>query len=348
MRPVLLALRALGIGDFVTAIPALRGLRAAFPRHELVLATPAALTPLVDATGVVDRIFATPPYVRRPIDSLNWTGPRPAVAVNLHGKGPQSHRALLATDPVQFIGYAQPALQWLEGPRWSDEEHEIEHWCRLLRWYGIRAGSPGPADPADAAGLALDPPPPVPPWAGAVVVHPGASGPERRWPVSRFAAVARRLAASGYRVLVSGSPGEAADAYQVAAGAGLPPSAVLAGRTDVGALAALVAHAELVICGDTGVAHLATAYGTRSVLLFGPMPPWRWGPPPGDPRHTVLWHGPRGLADIGADEVSTAAHAQLVAAKSGRDQVERARIWSTGAPTFVDGLSGVSSSSSIV
>jgi hypothetical protein len=47
------------------------------------------------------------------------------------------------------------------------------------------------------------------------------------------------------------------------------------GRTDVGALAALVAHARLVICGDTGVAHLATAYGNRSVLLFGPMPPER-------------------------------------------------------------------------
>lgn len=308
MRPVLLALRALGIGDFATAVPALRALRRAFPRHELVLATPAALTPLVAATGVVDRVFATAPYVRGPIDGLNWTGPRPAVAVNLHGKGPQSHRALLATDPVRFMGYAQPAAQWSEGPQWSDEEHEVEHWCRLLRWYGIRV------DRTDAADLALDRPPPVPQWAGAVVVHPGASGPERRWPVARFAAVARRLAACGCRVLVSGSPGEASDAHQVAAGAGLPPSAVLAGRTDIGALAALVAHAELVICGDTGVAHLATAYGTRSVLLFGPMPPSRWGPPPGDPRHTVLWRGPRGLPGIGVDEVYAAVHAQLTAA----------------------------------
>jgi Glycosyltransferase family 9 (heptosyltransferase) len=305
VRPVLLALRALGIGDFATAVPALRALRRAFPRHELVLATPAALTPLVAATGAVDRIFATAPCVRRPIDSLNWTGPRPAVAVNLHGRGPQSHRALLATDPAQFIGYAQPAAQWPEGPQWSDEEHEIEHWCRLLCWYGIQA---------DRRDLALDPPAPVPAWAGAVVVHPGASSPERRWPVPRFAAVARRLVADGYRVLISGSPGEAADAYQVAARAGLPPGAVLAGRTDIGALAALVAHARLVICGDTGVAHLATAYGTRSVLMFGPMPPERWGPPPGDPRHTVLWRGSRGLTDIGVEEVCAAARAQLAAA----------------------------------
>jgi ADP-heptose:LPS heptosyltransferase len=333
VRPVLLALRALGIGDFATAVPALRALRRAFPRHEVVLATPAALTPLVEATGAVDRIFATAPYVHRPIDTLNWTGPRPAIAVNLHGKGPQSHRALLATDPAQFIGYAQPAARWPDGPQWSDREHEIEHWCRLLRWYGIQA---------DRGDLALDPPAPVPAWAGAVVVHPGASGPERRWPVARYAAVARRLVADGCRVLISGSPGEAADAYQVAAGAGLPPSAVLAGRTDVGALAALVAHARLVICGDTGVAHLATAYGTRSVLLFGPMPPERWGPPPGDLRHTVLWRGPRGLTDIGVDEVYAAAHAQLVGG------CPRPGLVRSGAPAFVDGLAGVSSKSSVV
>jgi ADP-heptose:LPS heptosyltransferase len=304
VRPVLLVLRALGIGDLATAVPALRALRRAFPDHELVLAAPAALTPLVAATDAVDRIFATPSHVRAPIDDLDWTGHRPDLAVNLHGKGPQSHRALLATDPVRFIGYAQPAANWPEGPEWIDDEHEVDRWCRLLRWYGV---------PADRDDLALAAPAPAPRWADAVVVHPGASGPERRWPVPRFAAVARRLAADGHRVLVSGSPGEAAAAHQLAAAAGLPPSAVLAGRTDVGSLAALVAHARLVLCGDTGVAHLATAYGTRSVLLFGPVPPGLWGPPPGNGRHTVLWRGPRGLADIGAEEVYTAAHAQLAA-----------------------------------
>ena len=62
--------------------------------------------------------------------------------------------------------------------------------------------------------------------------------------------------------------------------------------TDLVGLAALVAGAALVVCGDTGVAHLATAYGTPSVLLFGPTPPAEWGPRQGP--HTVLWHGGRG------------------------------------------------------
>ena len=55
----------------------------------------------------------------------------------------------------------------------------------------------------------------------------------------------------------------------------------------------LVAHAELVVCGDTGIAHLATGYGTPSVLLFGPTPPAWWGPLVDQDRHRVLWHGER-------------------------------------------------------
>jgi ADP-heptose:LPS heptosyltransferase len=314
VKPVLLVLRALGIGDLATVVPGLRALRRAFPRHELVLAAPAALTPLVTAIGAVDRVFATPSFVREPVDELRWSGPRPDIAVNLHGRGPQSHRALLACDPLRFIGYAQPAAGWPDGPEWSDHEHERVRWCRLLHRHGI------PADPDDV-GIAA--PPPVAGAAGAVVVHPGASGPERRWPVERFAAVARRLAGDGYRILISGSPAEAADAHALAKAAGLPPAAVLAGRTDIGALAALIAHARLLICGDTGVAHLATAYGTRSVVLFGPVSPALWGPPPGSGRHTVLWRGPEGLPGIGVNEVHAAACAQLEAAACEAGVVDR-------------------------
>ena len=42
------------------------------------------------------------------------------------------------------------------------------------------------------------------------------------------------------------------------------------------------------------MAHLATAYGIPSVVLFGPTPPSEWGPPPDRPRHRVLWSGTRG------------------------------------------------------
>ena len=76
--------------------------------------------------------------------------------------------------------------------------------------------------------------------------------------------------------------------------AGLDAEAVYAGRTSLVELAALVGAAARVVCGDTGVAHLATALGTPSVVLFGPTPPHRWGPPPERARHRVLWAGTTG------------------------------------------------------
>jgi ADP-heptose:LPS heptosyltransferase len=120
------------------------------------------------------------------------------------------------------------------------------------------------------------------------VIHPGAAYPARRWPAERYAVVAAALRAAGLDVVVTGGPAETGLAGQVAALAGLPPAADLSGRTSVLDLAALVAAARLVVCGDTGTGHLATAYRTPSVLLFGPVSPARWGPPPHRMEHIVL------------------------------------------------------------
>jgi ADP-heptose:LPS heptosyltransferase len=260
-------------------VPALRALRAAYPDHEMVLAAPAALRPLVDLAGAVDSIVPT-----QPLEPVSWEGSAPELAVNLHGSGPESHRVLLRLRPGRLVAFASTPAG-VEGPQWDPAEHEVARWCRLVsESLGV------PADPAD---LLLKPPAIEPPVAGAVVVHPGAAFPARRWPVERFAAVARWATELGHEVVVTGGPEERRLAEQVAAAAGLPGTAVLAGRTDLGGLAAVVAAARLVVCGDTGVAHLASAYRAASVLMFGPTPPSRWGPPSAGP-HTVLWRGEGG------------------------------------------------------
>ncbi|MFY1620676.1 glycosyltransferase family 9 protein [Micromonospora sp. WMMD736] len=274
---MILVLRALGVGDLVTAVPALRALRAAYPDHELALAAPGGLAPLVDLVGVVDELVDT-----TGLDGPLRPGRAPEVAVNLHGRGPQSHRLLAAARPGRLVAFANADAGFGDGPRWRDDEHEVDRWCRLLSWYDI---------PTDRRDLGLRRPAVAGLPVGATLLHPGSNVPAKRWPAERFAALARALRERGHRVLVTGSADERGLAERVAEAAGLSPSAVLAGRTDLGALAALVADARLVVSGDTGVAHLATAYGTASVVLFGPVPPAAWGPPPDRPRHRALWIG---------------------------------------------------------
>ncbi|MGW7616548.1 glycosyltransferase family 9 protein [Streptomyces antimycoticus] len=283
-RPRLLVLRALGLGDLLTAVPALRALRHSHPSHELLLAAPGRLAEVAAATGAVDRLLPTSAPGRAVPTRIDWTGPLPDVAVDLHGNGAPSHLLLNALSPGRTLAYAHPATPHIPGPLWRENEHEGARWCRLLSWYGI------PADPGDQRiTTAQDHPSPAP---GAVVLHPGADAPARRWPAERFAAVGRTLAATGHRVVVTAGVGESALAHEVARGAGLPRTAVLGGDADVPftELAALIAQARVVVVGDTGLAHLATALATPSVVLFGPVAPQLWGPPR-CALHQALWYG---------------------------------------------------------
>ncbi|MFH9013324.1 glycosyltransferase family 9 protein [Streptomyces sp. NPDC017943] len=315
--PRLLVLRALGLGDLLAGVPALRALRRAHPHHELVLAAPAGLAPVARATGAVDRLLPASAPGREVPASLDWSGPPPDIAVDLHGNGPLSHRLLTHLHPAKLLAFAHPDTPEIDGPPWYAEEHERDRWCRLLRWYGVDA------DPGD---LRLPPPRTASPAPGAALLHPGAGSPARCWPVERYAAVAAGLRAGGLRVVVTGGADEGDLVARLAKEADLADTDVFGGGLPFGRLSALVADASCVISGDTGIAHLAVAHRTPSVTLFGPVAPSRWGPPPG-PRHLALWHGPEGdphgrrpdpaLLRITPDEVLRAA-GELPGIRSGR------------------------------
>jgi ADP-heptose:LPS heptosyltransferase len=279
----ILILRALKLGDFLTGLPAYRALRRAHPRAEIVLAAPRALEPLRELTGgTIDRIADA-----RALEPLARELHGADLAVNLHGSGPQSHRILLAARPRRFIAFAHDDVpESAGGAPFDPSEHEVARWCRVLAHAGI------PADPCE---LDLAVPPVLVPRRirGATLVHPGAASEARRWPVERWIEVARAEQRLGRTVIVTGGADEVERARTVASAAGVPSTHVYAGRTNLRELAALVAAAGRVVCGDTGVAHLATAYRTPSVVLFGPIAPTAWGPPP-RPYHRVLWNGTTG------------------------------------------------------
>lgn len=276
-KPRVLVLRALGLGDLLAGVPALRGLRRSFPGHEVVLAAPAGLAEAVAQVDAVDTLLPAEAPGRGVPSLAHWAGPPPGIAVDLHGNGPASRDALAALRPGRLLAFAGPHPSGGPNPVWRADEHERDRWCRLLGEYGI------PADPDD---LRLPPPPGPSPAPGAVVVHPGANAAARRWPAERYAAVVAALAAAGRPVVLSGGPGDEAAVADLAARTGVPAYTGLA----YGRFAALVARAAAFVSADTGPAHLATAFGTPSVTLFGPVAPALWGPPPGG-RHLALHRG---------------------------------------------------------
>lgn len=123
-----------------------------------------------------------------------------------------------------------------------------------------------------------------------VVIHPGAGGQAKHWPADRWAAAGDALAARGWRVLLTGSPDEAPLVRRIAAMMHHPPL-TLVGETSLGQLAALFAHASLVIGVDSGPLHLAVSQGTPTLHLFGPSDPGRFGPWGAPDRHRVIRAG---------------------------------------------------------
>ncbi|MGO4188140.1 glycosyltransferase family 9 protein [Pseudarthrobacter sp. TAF60_1] len=262
--PRLLVLRALGLGDLLVAVPALHALRRAFPGHRLLYACPEWLADAVELVGA---------YELLPVRGVDEPLPIPHgavdIAVNLHGKGPQSTRLLQAVSPRVIMAHSGGGVG---GPDWVEDLNERSRWTRLLQWHGIAA------DPRD---VSLSVPSVAAHLPGATVIHVGAAFASRLWPAERFAMVARRLSENGHRVVFTGSAQERQRAVEICDQAGLPGSAVLAGSLQLREFAACIAAARLVISADTGAAHLASAYARPSIVLFGPVGPERWGPPPG-------------------------------------------------------------------
>ncbi|HEY0474605.1 MAG TPA: glycosyltransferase family 9 protein [Kribbella sp.] len=311
MAEPVLVLRALGLGDALTGVPALRGLRRLYGERPLLLAGREPVSGWLCRLGLADGVV--------PTDGLSSRPPGLSLgrhtAVNLHGRGPQSHLLLQASAPAELVAFDCAAACHRSTARWQVDEHDVDRWCRLVN-------DAGGACSVEDLRLGVDAEP-----GRAVVVHPGAASGARQWPVARWIRVVQELAGDGLRVVLTGSEEELCG--RIAARTGCDD---LSGRLSLDGLASTIASAAVLLSGDTGVAHLATALGTRSVTLFGPTPPAWWGPAIDLDRHTVLYHGSR-LGDPHADvpdeallriteaEVLGAAREQLACGRRGSPQV---------------------------
>jgi lipopolysaccharide heptosyltransferase II len=300
--------RALQLGDLLCAVPALRALRGAWPRAKICLIGLPWAEDFVRRMPYVDEFIEFPGFPGMPErapDLAAWPAYLAEVrrrgfdlAIQMHGCGVLTNSLTAALGIPHTAGFYVPGQ---EGPHpdvavpWPEHTAEVRRLLALAESIGAPARGEHlelPILPEEAAAwvalreeLAIDA---AEAPRGYICVHPGARLASRRWPAERFAAVADELADAGYRIVLTGSAAEAPLTAQVAASM-MSGCEDLAGRTQLGTLAALVAQAEVVICNDTGISHVAAAMCTPSVVVCCGADAGRWQPLDTD-RHQVLWH----------------------------------------------------------
>jgi lipopolysaccharide heptosyltransferase II len=287
-----LAVRLDNLGDLLMSTPALAALRQALPQARITLLGSPASTALAPHLADVDEVLPYaapwapgPPSAagadRRFIDRLAACGFDAAVVFTVCTQSalPAALLCLLAGIPLRLAHARENPYQLLT--HWVRDEdrvgdgmrHEVQRQLDLLRAIGV----PAPASarlrfrqrPQDEHAmrehLAAAGGDPQRPW---LLLHPGATAASRRWPPERFAAAADRIAeASGCQVVFAGGEAERA-AVDAARSAMRRPSVSLCGVLNVGELAAAIAGAELLVCNNSGPAHIAAAVGTPVVVLY--------------------------------------------------------------------------------
>lgn len=272
--PAILAVRFSSIGDVILTTPLLRALRARHPGARITMVTKRAMLPLLAANPYLDEVVALEPGEGIGAIARRLRASRYTHGLDLHGS--LRSLALRRLIPARWQGYdkrlvARWALIHLHRNWYRDQVPTAERYFEAARDLDVRPDGGPPqviVPPAVVSKMGA--------WLGAkgipprfAVLAPGAAHFTKRWPVESWTALARSLAERGLGVVTVGGKDDAGAGRSVAGAAG-PSGASATGETDLLETAALLAQAAVVVSGDTGVMHLATAVGAPVVALFGP------------------------------------------------------------------------------
>lgn len=276
------------IGDAVMTIPALQLVRAKFPDAVISLLTRSWAEGIFRDAEFIDEIIGIEKSDSRIAGVLDQARMVRSNKFDLAVLFPNSFESALVAKlsgiPAR-IGYATEKRSFLlthavAVPEWKNERHESNYYLNLvekIEGSTIKATSEGFAallrvsdERKDSARLFLK-------EQGVDDTHPivaiGAGSTNslaKRWPAENFAKLSdlfdRELHAE---IVLLGSAEESSVAAEVAKTKGARPID-LTGRTDLAEATAILSVADLFISNDMGLAHIAAAVGTPTIVIFGP------------------------------------------------------------------------------
>jgi len=350
----ILVLRLDLIGDLVMSLTVIRALKRTYPAAAIdLLAMPSSAQIVLSDPALSEVITYDPNIWRRPKALLHPKHWRAALALRRRLRarqydlavsifGPWAAMLAVVSGAKRRIGFGKEGYPGfmtdsIPGQHWTpgDHLHEVDYCLRLARAAGATITADDriphlfvqPEAKQEVAALlhkaGLQPEKPL------IACHISShNGQSKRWPIPYWARLIERLIREdGANVVLTGAPNDLPQIEAVTRRLHEDPLN-LAGKTSLPQLAALLAHADLLVTGDSGPMHIGAAVGTPLIAIHGPTDPGLSGPI--SPQATILrsdiWCSPcynakgpadcrfyttQCMKDIAPDQVLAAIHEKL-------------------------------------
>ena len=322
----ILLIRLRSLGDLVLETPAIAALHSWRPDLRINVLVEPRFAPVLEGNPAIAELIFSRGLGETALDLLRRKFP---VVFNQHG-GPRSAMLTGASGSPLRVGWQGYQYSFLYNVAVPDAKqfygapavHTVEHRISQFYFTGLPRG-PIPrtqvfAQPDAIASTARQlAEKGIVAGAPYAVLQPGARLPDMRWPVAKFAELARWLRKEhGLASVVNLGARDEAIAAEVRSEM-QNCAAVMDAQLDVRELIALIAGSRIFVGNDSGPAHLAAALQRPSVVIFSITDPVQWRPwqcahrivqtgatfdhPRGD--KAIVTGNPRPISSIATDEV---------------------------------------------
>lgn len=285
----ILLVRLRSIGDTVLATPSAVALKRFLPHAEVDILVEDWVAPLLSNHPYIDNVIVLEGggLMARTRAARELRSAKYDVVYNLHGGTTATFltRATGAPHRVGFKTYQYARLHNHQAPSplllWGQQKtHSVEQQLALLGWTGV----PVTDRPRTELG--------VEPEAADVInqrlaasglndrkialIHPSAAFATKQWAGDNFARVAEFVAERGFAPVAIAAPGETAVLNHLLAEASI--QIISFDDLSLPEVTALASRSQVFIGNDSGIAHIAAAVGTPSVVIFGSSNVAHWRP----------------------------------------------------------------------
>lgn len=295
-----LVVKLRSIGDTVLSTPSLIALRKFLPDSKIDILLEDWVAPVLDGFDAVDEVISVgKSYLSRMQTALELRRRKYDVALNLHG-GTTATMFVRASGARHRIGYSYYQYPFLydhllssASDFWRQETtHSAEQQLALLGFVGVpvddrpksRLGVTETA--SQSIDAKLSDPATGGPRSPFALIHPGTAFFTKQWPAENFARTAEFLAEKGLQPVAIGSKSESNVLERLRNESKV--SITTFDDLSLPEITALASKARLFVGNDSGIAHIAAAVNTPSVVIFGSSNRDHWRPWTDAPNEVVF------------------------------------------------------------